>query len=294
MKGIVVAGDFGTGLYPLTIGGPKQLLPIYDKPMIYYPLSVLMLANIRDILIITKPEDQAAFQRLLGDGSQFGISLSYAMQSESEGLAQAFIIGEGFIGGDAVALVLGDNIFYGPDFTPKLQHAASKVSGASVFAYQVKGPQRFSVVDFDASYQALSIEEKPERPKSNWAVTGLYFYDNTVIDRAKALPLSSRGRLEIACLNNAYLNDQNLAVELLGRGFAWFDVGAHDSLIDASQFVQTVQQRQGYQIACLEEIAFKSQWIEVESLLAQSELMGKNAYGRYLRSLIGGGFDSRC
>lgn len=288
MKGIVLAGGSGTRLYPLTMGVSKQLLPVYDKPMIYYPLSVLMLANIRDILIITTPEDQAAFQRLLGDGSQFGISLSYAVQPEPEGLAQAFIIGEVFIGNDSVALVLGDNIFYGPDFTPKLQNAASKHTGASVFAYQVKDPQRFGVVDFDASHQAMSIEEKPDQPKSNWAVTGLYFYDNTVIERAKSLKPSARGELEITCLNNSYLNDKSLAVELLGRGFAWLDTGTHDSLIDASQFVQTIEHRQGFKIACLEEIAFSKAWISEDSVRQLSKKYSNNPYGAYLSTLIDG------
>lgn len=290
MKGIVLAGGSGTRLYPLTLGVSKQLLPVYDKPMIYYPLSVLMLAGIRDILLITTPEDQSAFQRLLGDGSQFGISLSYAVQPSPDGLAQAFIIGEEFIGNESVALVLGDNIFYGQGFSPKLLSAAEQKSGATVFCYPVKDPERFGVVEFDANQKAISIEEKPSKPKSKYAVTGLYFYDNSVVDIAQRIQPSKRGELEISCVNQTYLEQGQLQVELLGRGFAWLDTGTHDSLIEASQFVQTIEHRQGFKVACLEEIAYRSGWITERELRKTVQANRKTRYGGYLKELIDEGW----
>lgn len=290
MKGIILAGGSGTRLYPITRGVSKQLLPVYDKPMIYYPLSVLMLAGIREVLIITTPEDSAAFQRLLGDGSEFGISLQYAIQPSPDGLAQAFLIGESFIGNDNVCLVLGDNIFFGQHFTVALKEAAEAVAekGATVFAYKVKDPERFGVVEFDESFQAISIEEKPKQPKSNYAVTGLYFYDNRVIDFAKQLKPSARGELEITDLNDIYLKDGSLHVQLLGRGFAWLDTGTHESLHQAAAFVQTVQNIQNMQVACLEEIAWRNGWLSDEQLMKQAQTMAKNEYGQYLLRLLSG------
>lgn len=288
-KGIILAGGSGTRLYPITKGISKQLLPVYDKPMIYYPLSVLMLAGIREILIITTPEDQAGFMRLLGDGSQFGIQLTYKVQPSPDGLAQAFIIGEEFIGEDNVCLVLGDNIYFGQNFSPKLKHAvqnAKSGQGATVFGYQVKDPQRFGVVEFDQNNKAISIEEKPLKPKSNFAVTGLYFYDNDVVKIAKNIKPSDRGELEITCVNNEYLKRGNLNVELLGRGFAWLDTGTYDSLMDAGQYVQTIEHRQGFKIACLEEIAFNQGWLTAAQIKEIAKPLMKNTYGEYLLSLL--------
>ena len=284
-KGIILAGGSGTRLYPVTMAISKQLLPISNKPMIYYPLSVLMLAGIREILIITTPEDREQYQRVLGDGSAFGVRLQYAIQPSPDGLAQDFLIGEEFIGDDNVCLVLGDNIFYGASFSPILHEAAARASGATVFAYQVHDPERFGVVEFDRDRKVLSIEEKPAHPKSNYAITGLYFYDNRVVDFAKRVKPSDRGELEITDLNQLYLDDESLYVQLLGRGFAWLDTGTHESLLEASSFVETVQSRQGYQVACLEEIAFTRGWITREMLLEQGRKMQKNTYGRYLLML---------
>jgi glucose-1-phosphate thymidylyltransferase len=285
-KGIVLAGGSGTRLYPITKGVSKQLLPIYDKPMIYYPLSVLMLAGIRDILVISTPEDIDGYKRLLDDGEQLGIQISYAIQPSPDGLAQAFIIGEEFIGKDSVCMVLGDNIFYGQSFSNKLVEAVARENGATIFGYQVKDPERFGVVEFDQNMRALSIEEKPRQPKSKFAVTGLYFYDNDVVEIAKQVKPSNRGELEITSINQTYLERGDLNVELLGRGFAWLDTGTSDSLQAASSFVQTIEHRQGYKIACLEEIAFNNGWLNTEQVKQIGEALGNNGYGQYLLDLL--------
>lgn len=286
MKGIILAGGSGTRLYPITKSISKQLTPIYDKPMIYYPLSILMLSGIQEILIISTPEDIENYRTLLDDGSQWGLKLEYKVQPSPDGLAQAFILGETFIGDDNVCLILGDNIFYGPHFTPILTSAANLDEGAVIFGYKVKDPERFGVVEFDTMYNVVSIEEKPQHPKSDFAITGLYFYDNSVIEIAKNVEPSSRGELEITSINEAYLKRGTLKVKLLGRGYAWLDTGTHDSLLSAGQFVQTVEHRQGYKIACLEEIAYNSGWISKEDVLRLANELDKNDYGKYLRELV--------
>ncbi|KFD17369.1 glucose-1-phosphate thymidylyltransferase [Tatumella ptyseos ATCC 33301] len=288
MKGIVLAGGSGTRLYPITQGTSKQLMPIYDKPMVFYPISVLMLAGIREILIISTPEDMPGFKRLLGDGSQFGVCFSYAIQPSPDGLAQAFLIGEEFINGDSCALVLGDNIYFGESFGRKLENVVQRSEGATVFGYQVLDPERFGVVEFDENNRAISLEEKPAQPKSNWAVTGLYFYDKDVVDMAKQVKPSERGELEITTLNEMYLEKNALHVEKLGRGFAWLDTGTHDSLLEASQFIHTIEKRQGYKVACLEEIAYKKGWLSKEQVQAQAKLLVKTGYGQYLQRMIDG------
>jgi len=286
VKGIILAGGAGSRLHPVTRAVSKQLLPVYDKPMIYYPLSALMLAGIRDILVITTQEDRDAFARLLGDGSWLGISIAYAVQPRPEGLAQAFVIGRAFVGSDRVALALGDNIFYGQGFAGALQRAAARTSGATVFAYRVRDPERYGVVSFDADGRAVEIEEKPKAPRSPYAVTGLYFYDNRVVEIAAGLAPSARGELEITDVNRAYLASGDLHVEVLGRGFAWLDTGTVDSLLQASNFIQTLQERQGLQVACLEEVAFKMGFLDAARVRALADALGKSAYGDYLRRML--------
>ncbi|MCK2111293.1 MULTISPECIES: glucose-1-phosphate thymidylyltransferase RfbA [Pseudomonas] len=285
-KGIILAGGSGTRLHPATLSVSKQLLPVYDKPMIYYPLSTLLLAGIRDILIISTPQDTPRFEQLLGDGSQWGLSLSYAVQPSPDGLAQAFTIGEAFIGNDTSALVLGDNIFYGHDFQSLLLSAGQRDTGASVFAYHVNDPERYGVAEFNEAGRVLSLEEKPKKPKSNYAVTGLYFYDNQVVDLARTLKPSARGELEITDLNNLYLQQAQLHVEIMGRGYAWLDTGTHDSLLDASQYIATMERRQGLKVACPEEICFRAGWIDAEQLERLAQPLLKNGYGQYLRNLL--------
>ncbi|KGD74994.1 glucose-1-phosphate thymidylyltransferase [Tatumella morbirosei] len=288
MKGIVLAGGTGSRLYPITQGVSKQLLPVYDKPMIYYPISVLMLSGIRDILIITTPEDNSSFKRLLGDGTAFGVNFSYQIQSVPAGLADAYLIGEEFVQGQPSALVLGDNVFFGQGFGSKLSDVAQRTSGATVFGYQVKDPQRYGVVEIDENTKALSLEEKPLLPKSNWAVTGLYFYDEQVVEMAKRVKPSARGELEITSINQMYLEAGQLNVERLGRGFAWLDTGTHESLLDASQFIHTIEERQGFKVACLEEIAFRNGWLSKEQVAEQAKRLDKTGYGQYLGQLIAG------
>jgi glucose-1-phosphate thymidylyltransferase len=286
MKGIILAGGSGTRLYPVTKSISKQLMPVYDKPMIYYPLSVLMLAGIQDILIITTPEDSSSFKRLLGDGSEWGIKLSYAVQPSPDGLAQAFIIGEEFIGDDDVCLILGDNIFYGQGFTPILKRTVDHLKGATVFGYKVSDPERFGVAEIDENSKAIRIEEKPENPKSNIAITGLYFYDNRIVEIAKSIKPSARGELEITSVNRKYLELDNLHVEVLGRGFAWLDTGTHESMLEAAQFVEIIERRQGYKISCLEEIAWRKGWINDQDVLRKAKELHKNGYGDYLKQLV--------
>ncbi|GIT98085.1 glucose-1-phosphate thymidylyltransferase RfbA [Sulfurovum sp. TSL1] len=282
MKGIILAGGSGTRLHPITKVTSKQLLPIYDKPMVYYPLSVLMLAGIKEVLIISTPEDTERFKELLGDGSSLGMAFSYAIQASPNGLAEAFIIGEDFIGNDSVCLILGDNVFFGPGLTPRLERAAQKEKGATIFGYKVKDPERFGVVEFDKNFEVISIEEKPEKPKSKFAVTGIYFYDNDVIEMAKTIKPSERGELEITSINQAYLERGDLRVELLGRGFAWLDTGTHESLADAGQYIRTIEQRQGYKVACIEEIAYYKGWITSAQLIELAQPLKKTAYGQYM------------